>query len=170
MKQKCSKILHKKESARVYIDPIYGNKEPNEIIAASDPSLYRLINTTRWVSVFPAQPCVSLLWELWMAIVLATLFLWFSALYTSDLVISCNINLTEPNLTGSINCQEWIVRQCLELIFVAIASSTNNNGSNLFVVWLLTSKQAGKVKSGHALSHPIFSKLIDSTVEYLFER
>ncbi|CAH3157187.1 unnamed protein product [Pocillopora meandrina] len=30
--------------------------------------------------------------------------------------------------------------------------------------------KAGKVKSGHALSHPIFSKLMDSTVEYLFER
>lgn len=37
-------ILDNKESIRVYIDPIHGNKHPNEITAASNPSLYRLIN------------------------------------------------------------------------------------------------------------------------------
>ena len=60
----CSKILDNKESIRVYIDPIHGNKHPNEITAASNPSLYRLINNIRRVSVFPARPCVSLLLEL----------------------------------------------------------------------------------------------------------
>ena len=88
----------------------------------------------------------------------------------SDLVTSCYINLTEPNLINSINCQELIVRQCSQLIFVAIANNMNENGCNLFVVRLLTSKQAGKVKSGHTSSHPIFSKLMDSTVKYLFVR
>ena len=43
----CSKILDNKESIRVYIDPIHGNKHPNEITAASNPSLYRLINNIR---------------------------------------------------------------------------------------------------------------------------
>ncbi|XP_066026173.1 uncharacterized protein [Pocillopora verrucosa] len=74
-------ILDNKESTCVYIDPIHGNKHPHEITAASNPSLYRLIN-----------------------------------------------NIGEA--------------------------------ADIKIGW--------KVKSGHALSHPIFSKLMDSTVEYVF--
>ena len=43
----CSKILDNMESTRVYIDPILGNKHPNEITVTSNPSLYRLINNVR---------------------------------------------------------------------------------------------------------------------------
>lgn len=35
-----------------------------------------------------------------------------------------------------------------------------------FTVKLLTSKQAGKVKSGNVLSSPTFNKMMDSTVAY----
>ena len=42
------KVLDHKETARIYIDPLHGNKHADEITATSNHGLYKLINDLRY--------------------------------------------------------------------------------------------------------------------------